>query len=525
MTNRQPDRRKEEQRILVLAPTRRDAEITCEILAERGMACLVCSDLVSLVDELIRGAGAILLAEEMLVKDECEPLAAMLASQPPWSDLPVLLITGEGADSPAVSLALQAFGNVTLVERPTRITALISTVRSALRARLRQYQARDHLVEREKAAEALREGDRRKDEFLAILAHELRNPLAPISNSLQLLRASTDCTEEVGQIYEIMERQVNHMVRLVDDLMEVSRITRGQVDLRRREIDLATVIQSAVETSRPLIEAGRHHLLVSLPSEPLRIYGDEVRLAQVFANLLNNSAKYTDAGGDITLTATRDQAQAKVTVRDNGIGLSPDNVTNVFDLFVQEDRSTGRSQGGLGIGLTLVKSLVELHGGTIAVHSPGRGQGSEFEVHLPLIAGAARALAPAEAEQAARRLPGRVLVVDDNRDAATTMGMLLQSLGIDVQIANTGPAALQIVERDRPHVILLDLGMPEMDGFEVARRIRQRSANASIKLIALTGWGQAEDLNRTRQAGFDHHLVKPANFKSLLNLLHDCQRD
>jgi len=248
-----------------------------------------------------------------------------------------------------------------------------------------------------------------------------------------------------------------------------------------------------------------------------------MRLAQVFANLLNNSAKYTDAGGIIYLTATRQMGEAVISVRDNGIGLSRDNLSNVFDLFVQEDRSTSRSQGGLGIGLTLVKSLVELHGGTITVESPGRGQGSEFEVRLPAIVNGPAAEPVVMSEQAPRALPSRVLVVDDNKDAASTMGMLLATLGMEVEIANTGPAALQTVSRWRPNVILLDLGMPGMDGFEVALQIRRDSANNLIKLIALTGWGQADDLKRTGQAGFNHHLVKPANFDSLKSLLHDCQ--
>jgi signal transduction histidine kinase len=375
-----------EKRILVLAPTKRDAALTCGLLADRSIASVSCDDVESLVIEMQKGAGAILVAEEAVTAGQCSALERAIASQPPWSDLPVLLITGQGADSPAVVSALESLGNVTLIERPTRVTALVSNVRSALRARQRQYQARDYLAERERTAETLRQADRRKDEFLAILAHELRNPLAPIRNSLQILRmtASSDPTSE--QVCEMMERQVNHMVRLVDDLMEISRITRGLIELRREETDLATVIRAAIDTSQPLIEGKDHQLAVSLPSEPIPLYGDAVRLGQVFSNLLNNAAKYTEKGGRIWITAERDANDVVVSVRDDGIGLSSEMLPIVFDMFMQADRSSNRSQGGLGIGLTLVKNLVELHGGAITARSDGAGQGSEFIVRLPVAA-------------------------------------------------------------------------------------------------------------------------------------------
>jgi len=509
-----------ERRILILAPTSRDAVLTCTILHDNGVESAVCEDVPMLVRELQRDAGAVLLAEEIVSGGRSRPIADAIAAQPPWSDLPVILITGQGADSPAVSLALESLGNVTLVERPTRVTSLVSAVHSALRARERQYQARDHLMEREKTAEALRQADRRKDEFLATLAHELRNPLAPIRNALQILRmtASDDPTAE--RVCEMMERQVNHMVRLVDDLMEVSRITRGLIELREEETDVATVILSAVETSKPLVEAGEHQLAVSLSPEPIPLRGDSMRLAQVFANLLNNAAKYTDHGGQIWLTAKRVGPTAVVTVRDNGIGLPEDMLPTVFDMFMQADRSANRSQGGLGIGLTLVKSLVELHGGTISVHSDGPGQGSEFTVRLPVATETkTKSRQPASAADASRAPSRRVLVVDDNKDAAVSLAMLLKFLGTDVDTANDGQAALAVMETNRPDVVLLDIGMPGMDGFEVARRIRERHDWDGVVLIALTGWGQTEDRNRTRAAGFDHHLVKPADITTLQSLL------
>jgi signal transduction histidine kinase len=510
----------QERRILVLAPTTRDAALTCSLLQKNRIDCLACRDVQAMTRELAAGAGAILLAEETITSGQSQPIAAAIAAQPPWSDLPVLLITAQGADSPAAALALKTLGNVTLVERPTRVTAFVSTVQTALRARLRQYQARDYLLERERTAETLKQADRRKDEFLAILAHELRNPLAPIRNSLQILRM-TGCSDPTAErVCEMMERQVNQMVRLVDDLMEVSRITRGLIELRKEETDLTTVIRSAVDTSKPLIEAKQHQLAISLPPDPIPLYGDSIRLGQVVANLLNNSAKYTDRGGQIWLTAKRDGSTAVISVRDNGIGLSADMLPVVFEMFMQVDRSTNRSEGGLGIGLTLVKNLVEQHGGSIAAHSDGSGKGSEFTVRLPITVPASHeSRAPSTIGMAPDVPRRRVLVVDDNYDAAASLGMLLKYLGADVHTANDGAAALSAIESYRPDVVLLDIGMPVMDGFEVARRIRENRDNDNIVLVALTGWGQADDRNRTRAAGFNHHLVKPADISSIQTLL------
>jgi signal transduction histidine kinase/ActR/RegA family two-component response regulator len=510
-----------EKRILILAPTARDAALTSEILRAKDIECAACRDVDEVIGGMKEGAAALLLAEEIVSKSGFALLADVLAQQPPWSDLPVLLITGEGADSPAVAKALESLSNLTLIERPTRVTALASAVQTALKARERQYQARDYLEERERTAEALREADRRKDEFLATLAHELRNPLAPIRNSVQLLRMSTGNDPTAERVCEIMERQVDHMVRLIDDLMEVSRITRGLIELRREETDLTTILREAVETSQPLVEAGRHQLAISLPPDVIPIFGDNVRLGQVFANLLNNAAKYTTAGGQIWLSARRDGGEAVISVRDNGIGLSSDKLSVVFDMFMQVDRSASRSYGGLGIGLTLVKSLVELHGGRVLARSDGPDQGSEFIVRLPIAARrdslSTRPLAVRKASSAG--VHRRVLVVDDNQDAAASMAMLLRLLGTDVEVVNGGPTALASVDSFSPDIILLDIGMPDMDGFEVARRIRQRSELNHILLIALTGWGQAEDQDRSRAAGFDHHLVKPADITALQSLL------
>ena len=749
-----------QQRVLVLAPTGKDAALTREILSRADIACVCCPNLGQICRELAQGAGVLLIAEEALGPDRDRCLDDWLAHQPPWSDLPVLVLARPGADSTAVARAIDVLGNVTVLERPTRVAALVSACRSALRARARQYEARDHFntqnllaaivessddaiisktleghiltwnagaqrlygytaaevvgrpitllipperqheepailerlgrgeriehfetvrvrkdgrridislsvspvrnadgriiaaskvarditeqkrteqqlrhseqrfrlmadavpvliwvsdvskrctwfnkgwrdfsgrpleellgdgwaqdvhpedldrclnvyrthfdarqpfsmeyrlkrrdgefrwmvdvgipqfdvdgdfagyvgacvdfTERQANEQALRDADRRKDEFLAMLAHELRNPLAPIRNSLNILRLSHRSDPTVEQVGEMMERQVNHMVRLVDDLLEVSRITRGKIELRKELIELAAVVRSAVETGRPLIEARRIQLALSLPPEPLTLEGDPVRLAQVLANLLNNSAKYTDPGGQIWLSAHREGEGVMISVRDSGMGIPQDMLPRIFDLFMQVDRHADRAHGGLGIGLTLVKSLVEMHGGTVAAHSAGVGQGSEFIIRLPLAAGhraAGRQGSPSRTNVLA---PRRVLVVDDNRDAAKSLGMLLKLLGADVQVVFGGPEALEAIAAHKPAVVLLDIGMPGMDGYEVARRVREQPELSDVTLIALTGWGQDEDRRRTHAAGFNYHLIKPADVRALETLL------
>jgi PAS domain S-box-containing protein len=368
-----------------------------------------------------------------------------------------------------------------------------------------------------KAEQALRDADRRKDEFLATLAHELRNPLAPIRNGLQILRfASQDAS---GQVQEMLERQVSHLVRLVDDLMEVARVTRGRIELRRQPVDLGSMLRSAIETSRPLIEAARHELQLDLPEEPVTLVADPVRLAQVVANLLNNAAKYTEEGGRISLSARREGNHAVISVRDTGVGIPVDVLPRVFDLFAQADRTYHRAQGGLGIGLTLVRTLVELHGGTVAANSEGIGHGSEFIVRLPLGVELATRRDGAPEEVDTVFASHRFLVVDDSRDAADSLALLLERFGADVRTATDGRAALEKLDSYRPSVMLLDIGMPGMDGLEVARRVRQRSDSRDLTVIALSGWGQDDDRRRSREAGVDYHMVKPVDLDELGRLL------
>jgi PAS domain S-box-containing protein len=377
----------------------------------------------------------------------------------------------------------------------------------------------EDITERKHAEEDLREADRRKDEFLATLAHELRNPLAPIRNSLHIFRMAGIQDPAVARVTGMMERQVVHMVRMVDDLLEVSRISRGKIELRREHVSLAGVLRAAVDTSLPLFEAARHRLAVAMPDESLMLDADPVRLAQVFANLLNNAAKYTPPGGEIDVNVRQEPGMAVVCVRDNGEGIPEAMLGRIFNMFTQVN--TGhRAQGGLGIGLTLARTLVHLHGGDIEAHSEGAGRGCEFLVRLPLAAAAA-----SEASDAVTRPDdmgaglARVLVVDDNHDAADTLGMLLRVLGAQVEVVHDGPAALASLRTFRPTVVLLDLGMPGMSGIEVARRVRGDPQFASTRLVALTGWGQREDRRRTTEAGFDHHLVKPADMDALQSIL------
>jgi len=371
----------------------------------------------------------------------------------------------------------------------------------------------------EESREALRETDRRKDEFLATLSHELRNPLAPLRNGLQLMRLSEDDVSRFRQVREIMERQLNHLVRLVDDLLEMSRITSGAFELRRDYVELSTIVRNAVETSAPLIQAGKHRLDVSLPGEALWLRGDSVRLAQIISNLLNNAAKYTDRGGLITLSARRDEDLAVIGVRDNGRGIAAEGLARIFDMFRREGTGEAHDPGGLGVGLTLSRRLVEMHDGTIEARSPGLGHGSEFIVRLPLARpGTEVSTSP---EERGTLSPIRILIVDDNRDAAKSLGMVLEAHGAEIHLAYDGKTAIDLFATASPSVVLLDIGMPGMDGYEVARSLRATCPDRPFAIVALTGWGQENDRRRTREAGIDYHLVKPADIEMVRKLLNE----
>jgi signal transduction histidine kinase/CheY-like chemotaxis protein len=377
------------------------------------------------------------------------------------------------------------------------------------------------ITELKKVQQALIEADQRKDTFLATLAHELRNPLAPLRNALELLRRADHNATLIEQARRMMERQVAQMVRLVDDLLDISRITRGKLELRKERVELADVLNTAIETARPLIEASAHELTVALPPQPVPVRADPIRLAQVFANLLNNAAKYTEKAGHIWLTAERRNGEAVVSVRDTGIGIAAEHLPHIFGLFSQVGTALERSQGGLGIGLSLAKGLVELHGGTIEAQSGGSGMGSEFTVQLPIAAepGETPQETTSNGEKTQSVRMCRILVVDDLRDAADSMATMLRMMGHDTRTAYDGLEAVQTAAAFRPQVVLLDIGLPKMNGYEAARRIRSEPWGGNVALVALTGWGQEEDEQRSLEAGFDHHLTKPVDPAALEKLL------
>jgi PAS domain S-box-containing protein len=398
-------------------------------------------------------------------------------------------------------------------ERPIRFDGVTLDVTEQKRAE----------AELRELAAVLSEAGHRKDEFLATLAHELRNPLAPIRNALQLMRLSHE-PDMQEHAKNLMERQLSQMVRLVDDLMDVSRITRGKVELRKEHVPLAVVINSAVETSRPLIEQMGHKLEVSLPSHPLLVDGDVTRLAQVFSNLLNNAAKYSEQGSEIDVIVDRRGDDALVSVRDTGIGIAADHLPHIFEMFTQVDRSLERSQGGLGIGLTLVRRLVEMHGGSVEAKSKGLGHGSEFIVRLPLMVDASSQRIHPKHDQAPPTSSLRILIVDDNQDGANSLAMMLKLIGNETRTAYDGEEGVSLAETYRPDVILFDIGLPKLNGYEACRRIREQPWGKTPVIIAVTGWGQDEDRRRSHEAGFDHHLVKPVDPRALMHLLATYRR-
>jgi PAS domain S-box-containing protein len=403
---------------------------------------------------------------------------------------------------------------------------------NVIQCSIRDITERRQLERTKIQAEALSDLHRRKDEFLAMLSHELRNPLAPIMNAVQLLRSQQGNESSMQQhARTIIERQVGQLAHLVDDLLEVSRVTTGRIHLQQELLDLRAVVERAVETVRPLIGRHQHILTVRLPPEPVWLNGDALRLEQVVVNLLNNAAKYSQDKGAIWLGLQQDRDEAVLRVRDAGVGIAPEVLPRIFDLFTQAERSLDRSQGGLGIGLTLVRQLTNLHGGRVEASSV-LGQGSEFVVRLPVVRTPAsqRTVIPAEVAQPTKSL--RVLVVDDNKDQAESVAILARMSGHDVRTAHDGPTALQATDDYRPDVLLLDIGLPGLDGYEVAKRIREHPTRKNIVLVAMTGYGQETDRQRSQEAGFDHHLVKPVDFgkvreilATLTKRLSDAERD
>ena len=484
------------------------------MLQNAGLECCVCYSALAVTDEMDTGAGALVLTDAGLLAQNIDTLLSALAQQPPWSDLPILLLCQTSPQSAIATRVQASLTNVTLLDRPTSARTLVSAVQSAIRGRMRQYQTRDQLEALRVAEENLRSADLRKDEFLAMLAHELRNPLAPIRNASELLARMLPGDVQMQATAAIVKRQIKHLSRLVDDLLDVSRITQGRIELQQLPVDLSSVIAQAMESVESLMREKHHKVFVAAGYGPLYVKGDNARLVQCVANILTNAAKYTDPGGEIRVDVRADKAVAVITITDNGVGIPQEMLPRIFDLFVQSDRSLDRSQGGLGIGLSVVQRLIEMHGGRVRVTSEGPGRGARFEMCLPVIAAPRAEKEEPAAKSAAAR---RVLIVDDNADAANSLAMILNLTGHTAEPVYGPTEALERAAAFDPEVILLDIGLPGMDGYEVAKRIR--AGGSVARLVALTGYGQTEDIRRAQAAGFDAHFVKPVDLQDLLQNL------
>jgi signal transduction histidine kinase/CheY-like chemotaxis protein len=528
-----------EERVVVLMPSERDTERTLHLLADASVSCTACAGMAALCSEVRKGAGAVLLTDEIVLADIDRLLEQVLRAQPAWSALPILLLAREGTGERMQQGTLGTYNSVVVIERPVRTRSLVSAVQSALRARHNQYQIRDAIREHERQAAELKAQDealqrsqrelaaqadqlrtaaRRKDEFLAMLAHELRNPLAPISTALSVL---SDCTEpEVLQkTLGVMQRQVRHMVRLIDDLLDVSRITKGKLELKRKRIAVASVVEAAIEGSLPNLQRAEHELRLDVTDEPLFLDADHTRIAQVLSNLLNNSCKYTGRAGLIELSVRRDGSHVRITVTDNGLGFPPECLNDIFEMFGQVNRALDRTHGGLGIGLALVRTLVQMHGGTVDAYSAGPDRGSTFTVRLPLADGPPMKLDGIEPRAVPKPAEKRVLVVDDNDDAAEMLSLMLEQGGYKTMIVHDGPAAIDAAHTLTPDIVILDIGLPGINGYEVAEQIRADTSLPNIALIALTGWGSPEDRRKALAAGFDVHLTKPVTAEDLHDAL------
>jgi signal transduction histidine kinase/ActR/RegA family two-component response regulator len=494
------------ERILVLAPLGRDAEIAATVLRGAGLTALVCRDVPGVLEELRAGAAVLLIAQEALGNGARDGIGEWIAHQPPWSDLPVFVVTGGAprVDHARALRQLSWLGNVLLLDRPLRRATLVSVVRPAIRARLRQYAAREVLAAREREVVA-------RDQFLAMLGHELRNPLGAIVLALDVIDRRG--AAEPRQL-DVVRRQSRQLSRLVDDLLDVSRVTSGKIALHRHPVELAALVGRAVEAMQPPAASAGVSLRVEVAPGEVPVLGDPVRLEQVIANLVGNAVKYNRPGGQVAVSLETSGGQAVLRVRDDGIGLAEADLERVFDTFVQVDSGLDRARGGLGLGLTLVKTLVAMHGGQVRAESGGPGKGSTFTVRLPL---ATPAELPARGDRGAAAPAARarrVLVIDDSPDNREVAQSALELLGHEVSLAGDGPSGIEEAFRCNPEVVVIDIGLPGLDGYEVARRLRAARGRGMV-LIALTGYGQPDDRQRALEAGFDLHLTKPVEIEAL----------
>jgi signal transduction histidine kinase/CheY-like chemotaxis protein len=490
----------ETERVVVWARGQRDSELTCELLARDGVDAIACTTVARVVSAILEGAAVLLITEDVLDRDALAKLRELLDKQPPWSDFPVLIFGADRDGLRASNDPIRALGNVTLLERPVRVRSMLAAVHSAIRARRRQYQARRAIAAR--------------DQFLAMLGHELRNPLGAIRFAVELNQHAD--ARRSSKPMDVIDRQSRHLMKLVDDLLDVARITHGKVVLQREPVDLVETLKGVCAAIEPLAKARDLVVTVRSAESSAPIEGDRLRVEQIFGNLVTNAVKYTAAGGHVTVEVAVEQGQAIVRVRDTGIGISADMLAHVFDVFSQADRTLDRASGGLGLGLAVVKSLVELHGGKVEARSDGIGRGSEFVVSLGPVIDRVSDVAPRPSTRSDvdRR---RVVAVEDNEDMREMLAELLSLGGHELSLAADGPGGLARILEDRPDVAFVDVGLPGFDGFEVARRAR--AAGSTAHLVAVTGYGRAEDRERARAAGFDAHLTKPVNIAQLDEVL------
>lgn len=499
------------RRVLIVAPVGRDAELMCTHLEAAGVSCFACADADEVCPELERGAGALMFTDEALTPDSSPRLAKALDRQPAWSDIPLIILTSlPSTDAKRRSLA--TFGrrtNVTFVDRPVRIQSLVSAAQSALRARERQYQIRELM---EKLEDRVHERDR----FLAILGHELRNPLGAILLASQM-RGEDGRLD--GEHADLIERQSKHLTRLVNDLLDLSRVVSGKIVLKRQVIDLADAVRQSFETVTEPAARQNISIEVRYANEPLPVYADPLRATQILTNVIGNAIKYTPAGGHVIVALERQGDQAVVRVADDGVGIAPDRIATIFELFAQAENAIGRAQGGMGIGLALVRNLLQLHDGTITAESDGLGKGSEFVVRLPVFHGEQVAPAPrAEVSPSHDGQPRRIVVVEDNQDVRDLLRLKLRRLGHEVHAVSDGVAGVQTIVDHRPDLALVDIGLPGIDGYEVASRVRE-SMGRDVVLVAVSGFGQPEDKRKAMDAGFDEHITKPADVSDIETLL------
>jgi signal transduction histidine kinase len=499
------------RRVLLLAPIGRDAELMCTHLERAGVRCHICKDADDVCTALEEGAGAVLFTEEALTPDAIQRVARALEAQPAWSDVPIIILTG----LPALETTNRSFRqlgrrtNITLLDRPMRIQSLISATQASLRARQRQYDIRDLM---NKLEDRVHERDR----FLAILGHELRNPLGAILLASQM-------TDEDGHLdgehARLIERQSRHLTRIVNDLLDLSRVVSGKIVIKPQSIDLRRIAQQSLQT---VAEAARSHdvaVELRLPETPVMVDADPVRADQIICNVLMNAVKYTPEGGHVVVTLSAESGEAIVRIKDDGVGIAADRIHTIFELFAQAENAIGRSQGGMGIGLALVRTLVDLHGGSIRASSDGIGKGSEFVIRLPLATGAPATVAQHAPQAAGRPAPPRkIVIVEDNTDVRELLRLKLRKLGHNVDAVGDGVTGVATIVDSKPHMALIDIGLPRLDGYQVAAQVRSKLGR-DVVLIAVSGFGQPEDKRKALEAGFDDHLTKPADVQDIESLL------